>query len=269
MTNYLRELHPWSAIVYLLMVLVLIMTSPYEIQMVYMFLLMSLNCMFSSGVKKYVKSLKLYIVMIVFLAVFNVIFNPMGDTPFLYINGRPLTKESFQYGMYMGFMVSSLFLWFQLFSDVFDNRKITYLIGSRLPVTGLIISMVFCYYDKFITKIDKIKEVWDTYALKVAQSPIKKAGITLSVLLSVMLEDSVDTAMSMNARGYGKGKRTQYICYSFQFMDGVLLVTAGMMLGINIWNPTGKQVCVWIFMLLPVVYNIVKELQWKFYLSKI
>lgn len=269
MINYIRELHPWAAVIYLLMSLILIMTSPYNNRMILVFALLSINCICSLGAKKYFKSLKFYIVMILFLAVFNMMFNPKGNTPFLYINDRPFTKEALLYGIYMGFMVSAVFAWFQLFQDIFDNRKITYLIGSRLPVTGLIISMVFCYYEKFLTKIDKIKEVWDTYAIEAAKDPLKKAGIILSVLLSVMLEDSVDTAMSMNARGYGKGKRTNYTQYSIQTMDVILLIASAAMLAILIWNPACISICMIIFMLLPVIYNMFKELQWKFYLSKI
>ncbi len=269
MENYIRQLHPWAAAVYMFVTLFLIMASPYDTQMVLVFALLSVNCICSLGVKKYFQSLKLYIVIILFLAVFNMIFNPKGDTPFLYINDRPFTKESLLYGMYMGVMVSAVFVWFQLFQDVLDNRKITYLIGSRLPVTGLIISMVFCYYEKFLTKIDKIKEVWNTYALEAAKDPLKKAGIILSVLLSVMLEDSVDTALSMSARAYGTGKRTSYRGYSIQAMDILLIAASAGMLILLALKPAAIQVWLAAFLLLPVIYNMFKELQWKFYQSRI
>lgn len=247
----------------------MVMASPYDTQMILVFVLLSVNCICSLGLRKYAKSIRFYMMVIFFLAVFNVIFNSQGQTPLLYINDRPFTKESLLYGMYMGFMVSALFVWFQLFQDVFDNRRITYLIGSRLPVTGLILSMVFCYYEKFITKIDKIKEVWNTYAFAEAKDPLKKAGIILSVLLSVMLEDSVDTALSMDARGYGKGKRTSYLCYAFGIMDGILLASTAAMAVIYVCKPPEFKVYMAVFLLLPVIYNIAKELQWKFYQSKI
>lgn len=269
MTNYIRELHPWAAVIYMVMSLFLIMASPYNYQMILVFVLLSINCICSLGAKTYLKSLKFYIVIILFLGVFNMIFNPKGNTVFLYINDRPFTQESLLYGVYMGFMVAGIFIWFLLFQDIFDNRKITWLIGSRLPVTGLIISMVFCYYEKFLTKIHKIQEVWNTYAIKEAKDPLKKAGIILSVLLSVMLEDSVDTAMSMNARGYGKGKRSSYVSYSFHFMDALLIAASVVMFIMFLWKPSHLNMDMVVFLLLPVIYNMIKELQWKYYLSKI
>jgi len=269
MSNYMKEIHPWPAVIYLFMTLFLIMATPYDQRTIGIFLLLSIHFICSLGLGRYAKSLKFYIGMMIFFAVFNCLFNPRGETAFLYINDRALTKESLEYGMYMGIMVSSMLLWFGIFQDIFDNRKITYLIGSRFPVTGLIISMVFCYYEKFLAKIDKIKEVWNTYGFTAAGNPIKKAGIILSVLLSVMLEDSMETAMSMNARGYGKGKRTSYVSYPIQLVDFVLLAATAVMIAVFIWSPSNLMLFVSFFMLLPVIFNIYKELQWKYYLSKI
>lgn len=269
MTGYLSKQHPWTVAVYMFFILFFIMTTPYDTQMILLFVLLSVNSIVNFGIVRYVKSLKMYLIIIVALALFNVIFNPKGDTPFLYINDRPFTKESLYYGVYMGFMVSALMIWFQLFQLVFDNSRITYLIGSRLPVIGLIISMVFCYHEKFRTKIDKIQEVWNTYGIDQQFSTVKKAGIVLAVLLTVMLEDSVDTALSMCARGYGKGKRTSYKKYSFEGMDCILLVASVGMLAVYIFGLSQLYGCLVFYLMLPVVYNIVKELQWKFYLSKI
>lgn len=269
MAAYIRQLHPWAAMIYLLMALVLVMTSPYDMQMALLFGLLSVNSIVMRGMGTYLKSARLYLCMIVFFGLFNMIFNPRGDNVLLYVNDRPLTEEALLYGVFMGFMVSALFVWFQIFQEVFDNKKIVYLIGSRLPVTGLILSMVFCYYEKFVAKIDKIREVWDTYVFEEARNPVKKAAIVLSVLLSVMLEDSVDTALSMEARGYGRGKRTSYVVYSFQWMDGILTGASIIMVGMLIWNPPMKGLAMVIFMLLPVMFCIVKELQWKFYMSRI
>jgi energy-coupling factor transport system permease protein len=149
-----------------------------------------------------------------------------------------------------------------MFNQYFDNKKIVYLIGGRFPSTALIISMVFCFYDKFLYKIDKIKEVWRTFEKKGRLSKIRNAGIVLSVLLSAMLEDSVDTAKSMNARGYGTGKRTRYTPYTWKKIDFmiVLCAVAAVLLPIEI---------VAIIAIIPTIYNICKEIQWKFYLWRI
>lgn len=270
MTNYFRELHPWSTALYMFMALFLVMTSEYNIIMMLIFFALSLNDIYIRGVLPYLKSLGGYLVVIIVMAGFNVIFNHNGDTPFLYINDIPLTVESFTYGLFMGVMICSLLLWFKIFNDIFDSRKITYMIGKRLPVTGLIISMVFCYYEKFLSKIDKIKEVWDTYGTEKRFGKVKNAGIILSVLLSVMLEDSVDTAMSMSARGYGRKKRTDYIRYHYSIMDSILMILSVCgFLFIIVLKTDRLYFVTTIFLMIPVIYNIYKEIEWKYYLSKI
>lgn len=269
MDRYICGQHPWAAMVYMCVILLFIMITPYDVPMVLLFVLLSINMICTFGLLQYARALKMYVLMTAALAVFNVLFNPRGNTPFLYINDRPFTVEALFYGIYMGCMVSSLMLWFRLFQTVFDSSKITYLIGSRLPVIGLILSMVFTYYEKFILKIDKIHEVWNTYDTEGQYSPVKKAGIILSVLLSVMLEDSVDTALSMCARGYGTGKRTSYQRYTAGIMDGILLAASAAMVVLYIWKASFVYAGLVFFMLLPVGYQVVKELQWKHYLSKI
>lgn len=269
MTNYFKQLNPWSTICYMILLFFTIITADHGLNMMVVFLSISLNFSFILGMISYLQTMKSGVFLIFFMGIFNMLFNHRGETPILYINNHPLTVEAFLYGINMGIMIISLLLGFRIFNMIFDNQKITYIIGRRFPVTGLIISMVFCYYEKFIRKIDKIKEVWSTYGTEEKFGKLKNAGIIWSVLLSVMLEDSVETAMSMSARGYGKGKRSSYIQYAFKSADYILLF-------IILVYGTGYIIAgyhaVWMiaaYFFVPDIYNIYKELQWKYYLSKI
>lgn len=270
MTNHFRELHPWSTAVYMSAALLMIMFSEYNITMPLIFAGLSFNDIYIRGIRRYARSFRGYAAIVLVMSVFNVLFHHSGDTPFLYINDQPLTVESLVYGLFTGIMIASLLLWFQIFNDIFDSRKLTCIIGKRLPVTGLIISMVFCYYEKFLSKIDKIKEVWNTFGTEEKFGKVKNAGIILSVLLSVMLEDSVDTAMSMSARGYGKRKRTDYIKYRWERADIILIMLSLCAGGLIFLLKTESSYFVpAAFMTIPLIYNIYKEIQWKYYLSKI
>lgn len=270
MTNYFRELHPISTGVYFLGMLILIMMASYNKSMVILFLALSVHVIYTEGIRAFAKALRTYLVMILGFGIFNLIFYHQGETPFLYVNDVPLTLESLEYGICMGFMVVSLLLWYRLFNAVFDNQKIIWMTGRHFPVTGLILSMVFCYYDKFIHKIDKIKEVWHTWSLEKEVGKLRYAGIILSVLLSVMLEDSVNTALSMEARGYGKAGRTSYLTYHWTFPDNIVIFFALLLSigGILTGNGTRTGIMA-LLAVLPVFYDIYKEIQWKYYQSKI
>lgn len=269
MANRFEELHPWSVFAYLLGVLIFIITSEQDAIMIFWFGVLAVNDVAMFGAGKFLKALRYYVVMIVAMAVFQVIFNHSGETVFLYVNDQPWTLEAFLYGMHMGFMVSALFLWFRLFQCLLDNRKITYMLGKRFPTIALIVSMVFCYYEKFLHKIDKIQEVWSTYGTEKKFGKMKHAGILLSVLLTVMLEDSVDTAMSMTARAYGAGKRTDYMQYPWELRDLLLLLVTILTGAVYVIGKEKLIVLCMLFVIIPTIYNIYKEIQWKYYLSKI
>ena len=143
MTNYFRELHPISTGVYFLGMLILIMMASYNKSMVILFLALSVHVIYTEGIRAFAKALRTYLVMILGFGIFNLIFYHQGETPFLYVNDVPLTMESLEYGICMGFMVVSLLLWYRLFNAVFDNQKIIWMTGRHFPVTGLIVSMVF------------------------------------------------------------------------------------------------------------------------------
>ncbi len=269
MTNFFREIHPWAIMIYLLGAIWRIAITDYDITMIYWFIALSCTDISISGIRDFGKRLRYYAGMILVMAAFQVVFNHSGDRVFLYVNGQPWTWDAFVYGFYMGCMVSGLCLWFQVFQKCLDNQKITYMIGNRFPTVALIINMVFCYYEKFIYKIDKIREVWHAYGTEKTLGGKKHAGILLSVLLTVMLEDSIDTAMSMSARGYGSGKRTHYKVYPWMLRDSIVTGVAGLVcIGCMFWKAGVVKIGM-LYMILPVLYNGYKELQWKYYQWKI
>lgn len=110
-------------------------------------------------------------------------------------------------------------------------------------------------------------------------------------MTSWSLESSIDTANSMNARGYGLKKRTNYSNYSFCFRDGILGMILVMLAGMIIYgNAKGtiKFACYptfffaeesalgnitliayGLFSFTPMIINIKEEIKWKYLRSKI
>src|SRR3712207_4420917 len=52
---------------------------------------------------------------------------------------------------------------------------------------------------------------------------VKSCMRVLSILVTWALEDAVQTADSMKARGYGYGKRTTFTIFKFTKQDGIML----------------------------------------------
>lgn len=267
MNQYLQERHPGIAGLYLLVMLAVILLTGYNDEMIIIFAAIFV-CVGSMDVWKNIRRLAGYACVTGFFIFFELIFYHNGQTPFLYVYGVALTVEAVKYGLAAGLLVCALFQWFLYFQEILDNAKITWLIGKKFPVISLMISMVFSYYGKFCRKIEKIKEVWECYGGVEKYGRVKYYGILLSVLLSVMLEDSVDTAQSMRARGYGEGRRRSFCHYPLE-PDDFLIAGVGiffLILLVYTGNSWKIRACILLF---PVIYNLYKELQWKFYQSKI
>ena len=120
---------------------------------------------------------------------------------------------------------------------------------------------------------------------------VKGGSTLLSMLTAWALEESVVTADSMRARGYGLPGRTHYAVYRFGLRDGVLAIVMGALLvgavvglanggaaaefvpAIRIvplagWGALGFA-CYSCFLLLPTIVNVLERARWRISLSRI
>ena len=144
-----------------------------------------------------------------FLSLFSLIINPLfnhrGICILFYLGNTPVTKESIVYSIVTaGYLVSMLFL-FACFQKVMSADKITVLFAKISPKFALTFSMAL----SLIPKLSK-----DYKDIRRSQKGLNKCqrGSAVSSLIGIGLEDSIDRADSMAARGYLlKGKRTHVI----------------------------------------------------------
>lgn len=160
-------------------------------------------------------------------AVVNPLVNHRGNTPFLYINDKPITLEALAYGVFSGVMIASMLCWFQAYSKSMDSDRFLYLFGKRLPSIALMITMIFRFLPEFHRHFKEIAGVQKTLGISVETGALRHrfraGGALLSALVSVTLEDSLQTADSMDARGYGLPGKTRAQRLRFTHRDGVLL----------------------------------------------
>ncbi len=254
--------------VYLISLIIYIITTEYSEKIIMLMLAMSAYILWRRGIISYIKTMVGYALIMVLFALFNMAFNHWGTTALIYINDVPWTKESLIYGFHTGAMVCALFLWFKIFEECMNNVRIIYCIGKYLPTIALIISMVFTYYEKFVNKIDKIREVWHSYTANQNIGKVRFAGIVFSVLLTVMLEDSATTAKSMAARSYGKFKRSTYRSYDFGTGDAGMIIITVLMAVARIAG-IANIYAVMVFAVIPIIYDFGKVIEWKVYQLRI
>ena len=167
---------------------------------------------------------------IVVMALINVIFTHNGDTVFFYLNGNRITAEALIFGLSAAVMLSSVVIWFTSFNSIISAEKLIYVFGRAAPVLGLTLSMIFRYVPLLKERYAEIH--MGQQCLRQGMSGegekdswlerIRKAGRSISVLISWSLESSIENADSMEARGYGLRGRTAFHLYRFSTRDAVM-----------------------------------------------
>lgn len=214
-----KESHPVVLFLYFLSVIVLTLIQ----RNCYFVTLMAIMTIFVDYIynkNNFFKNIK-YFLCIVIIVLFV--------TPCFFYNGKDIlfnsflltiSKQGIVYGLFLGLILGSVFLWLQIMKKIMSDNHIIYLFGSILPIFGLIISVIFNIVNKTKVQYQKIKEA--NYHMPVKNKFIYYRNIIV-ILITYMFESSLDMMNSMISRGYGKAKRTSFYLYVFKKDDALKL----------------------------------------------
>lgn len=193
------------------------------------------------------QTLKFTIIMALFVTIANAMFVNRGVTVLFYFRQNPVTLESICYGMTSGLMMASVVLWFSCYNEIITSDKFLYIFGKTLPSIALMASMTLRLVPKFIEQTKIIANSQKTVGLDYSEGSIKmkiKSSMRiLSILVTWTLEDAVQSADSMKARGYGIKGRTNFSIYRFIKRDMIMLgiiCTLGLFLFMGYINGYGN-----------------------------
>ena len=166
--------------------------------------------------------------MAVLAALVNPAFNHEGATILTYLpSGNPLTLESMLYGVAAAVMLASVVLWFSSYNAVMTSDKSVYLFGRVIPALSLVLSMALRFIPKFKAQMQTVSEAQacigrDTKNGSVIRR-VSNAIKIFSIMVTWSLENAIETADSMRARGYGLPGRTAFSIYRFDDRDKAAL----------------------------------------------
>lgn len=221
MTDEFSRFHPLVNLIFYVEVLGLTM-----FQMQAVMIGISLVC--AGGYHLYLKrteGIKYFLpILFVFLAsaVINPMFSHRGATLLFYLfTGNPVTLESILYGIASATMICSVILWFSTLNLVMTTDKVLAGIGVIMPHVATFLTMVFRFVPKFLRQGKSVMQANKALgsSTKGWRNKIKFQMEVFSITTTWALENSVDTADSMRARGYGTGRRTSYNNYHFEKRD--------------------------------------------------
>ena len=193
---------------------------------------------------------------IIVSAIINPLFSHKGGTLLFYLfAGNPVTLESIIYGLISAIIIGAMLLWFSTFNQVMGVERILGAIGKVLPNVSLLITMIMRFIPQYtrhqrkVSMVNKVnkrnygekinllnrEKTEQENVIEARKRQKKKNGIdkiidsikegsrTFSITTTWALENSIYTADSMKARGFGTGRRTNYSNYKFQKRDYLLM----------------------------------------------
>lgn len=167
--------------------------------------------------------------MLVVTALINPAFNHEGVTILAYLrNGNPLTLESIIYGIAAATMFVTVICWFSCYNAVMTSDKFIYLFGRVIPAMSLLFSMVLRFVPKFKAQLAVVSHAQKCIGRDISQGSIivrMKHGLRiLSIMVTWMLENAIETADSMKSRGYGLKGRTAFSLFKFDGRDRMAFI---------------------------------------------
>ena len=177
------------------------------------------------GTRVTLKSLSWQIPLLLIIALVNPFFSASGSTVLFRVGLRAIYLESIYYGLCMGAMLVAMMLWFACAFSVLSTDKIMAVLGNRMPVVSLMISMTLRLVPRFVERKDAVQMA---QACCVTGEPAgfreRVAGHArlTSVLMGWSMEDSLETADAMRARGWGASEhRSVYALYRIHRRDRI------------------------------------------------
>lgn len=224
------EFHPVVLLVYYLAVLVVTMFTMQPVLLALSFTGAFLFYAAQNTPRKWGGDFVYYFFLFVLIAVTNPLFTHNGKTILFFMNDNPVTLEAFWFGMAAALMIVAVIFWCKAYYTVMTTDKFIYLFGRTMPKISLLISMSVRFFPLLTRQMKKVRQAQRAMGLYASDSLIDRLLFELRVfdsLLGWMLENSVDTADSMKARGYGLRGRSRFSIFVFTHRDAVLLVITG------------------------------------------
>lgn len=292
--RFIFNLHPIVLFAYFATVLGIIMFATHPVLMGASLAGAVLYALQSEGFAAMRKPFLFAAGLIVVVAVTNPLFIHNGVTELFFIFGRAVTLESLCYGVSAGTMLASIVLWFKAYGSVMTSDKFLYLFGRMFPKLSLVLSMALRFVPLFITQTKAVHQVQKTMGMYTGSRVRDRFFAGARVFSSVFtwsLENAVDTADSMRARGYGLTGRSAFSLYRFTLRDGVAAAVIAILAAITAVGTAAGELSFYYYpavssfkatplailsaaaatalMLLPAAVAMTERKLWNFYISKI
>lgn len=175
------------------------------------------------GAAATVRGLAWQLPLLVLVCLLNPFFSASGSTLLLKVGPRSVYLESLAYGATMGGLLVATVLWFEDAAAVLTQDRLLALAGRRARSVPLVASMAAQLVPQMLGRARAVRAAARACTAAGPRPPARDELLrTSTMLLSWSLEDSLERADAMRARGWESGSpRTRYRPERFRARDAV------------------------------------------------
>ncbi|MGG2014925.1 energy-coupling factor transporter transmembrane component T [Bacillus sp. S10(2024)] len=221
------SMHPFINFLYYIGVIILCMVCLHPVFLIgAICMILILNITQGNG-EKLRKMLPSSLFFAFIITIANSLLTHRGSTILFYIGFNPITLEAVIYGCTMALSLIVIMFTFTSYNEMISSHKFLYLFSRISPKAALLTMITVRFVPLFMRRLTHITLVQKTKGVQVDVGSLKERAQNgmklLQVLLVCSLEEALQTADSMQARGFGVTKRSTYIGYRMGRRDWFVL----------------------------------------------
>ncbi|MCA1030567.1 energy-coupling factor transporter transmembrane protein EcfT [Bacillus timonensis] len=169
-----------------------------------------------------------YLFIVLLIIVINPLINRRGVNILFYVGDNPVMLEAVVYSITTALSLLGIFIMFLYFNTIINDIKLFYMFGKITPKVALLGILTMRFVPLLKRRLNEIIAVQSRRGISMRSGNLlnkARNGMTiLQILLTWSLEEAIQTAESMKARGYENKVKSSFYRYRFQKEDWVSMV---------------------------------------------
>jgi len=228
----LTVIHPAVYIIYYLVLIIFAFLFNNPCYLISLLVCVSVLITLQGISSEFKNLIRFFIPMSLLIIILNPLVSHVGVTKIYLMGNYFITLEAVTYGILMSLSLLIILLLFTSYSNAVSYQEMLYIFSKKFPNISMIIIMALRFIPLLNFRLSEVNKVFQfdqkhSNNEKKDEGKIDKLKNTakmLAVVVSWSLEESMLTANSMKARGYGITQRTSYLSFKFRKIDYYFMV---------------------------------------------